>query len=147
MREVDDITAEIVDSSLKIHRNIGPGLLESAYEKILAAELIQRGLRVERQKSMGFDFDGLHFERGFRIDLLVEAIVAVEIKSVERLQQVHRAQLLTYLRLMHFPVGLLINFGGLRLRDGLVRLVNDLEPSPSSRLAVNRHSFPLDLED
>jgi len=147
MREVDDITAEIVDSSLKIHRNIGPGLLESAYEKILAAELIQRGLRVERQKSMGFDFDGLHFERGFRIDLLVEAIVAVEIKSVERLQQVHRAQLLTYLRLMHFPVGLLINFGGLRLRDGLVRLVNDLVPSPSSRLAVNRHSFPLDLED
>jgi len=147
MREVDDITAEIVDSSLKIHRNIGPGLLESAYEKILAAELIQRGLRVERQKSMGFDFDGLHFERGFRIDLLVEAIVAVEIKSVERLQQVHRAQLLTYLRLMHFPVGLLINFGGLRLRDGLVRLVNDLVPSPSSRLAVNRHSFPLDHED
>ena len=81
------------------------------------------------------------------IDLLVEAIVAVEIKSVERLQQVHRAQLLTYLRLMRFPVGLLINFGGLTLRNGLVRLVNNLPPSQSSRLEVNRHGFPPEYED
>jgi iron complex transport system substrate-binding protein len=142
MREIDDVTAEIVDASLKIHRHIGPGLLESAYERILAAELSRRGLKVERQKIMGFDFAGLQFERGFRIDLLVEDIVMVEVKAVERSQQVHRAQLLTYLRLTRCPVGLLINFSGLTLRNGLVRLVNNLQPSPSSRLQVNRHSIP-----
>jgi iron complex transport system substrate-binding protein len=147
MRELDDITAEIVDASLKIHQNIGPGLLESAYERVLAAELIRRGLKVERQRSADFDFDGLHFARAFRLDLLVEAIVAVEIKSVERLQQVHRAQLLTYLRLMRLPLGLLINFGGLTLRSGLVRIVNNLPPSQSSRLDVNRHGFQFESDD
>jgi hypothetical protein len=138
VKALDDVTADIVDAALKIHRKIGPGLLESVYERILAAELSRRGLEVERQKSIEFDFDGLHFARGFRLDLLVEARVAVEIKAVESLKQIHRAQLLTYLRLIGCPVGLLVNFGDLTLRNGLVRVVNSLPPSLSHRLEVNR---------
>jgi iron complex transport system substrate-binding protein len=146
MRDLDDVTAQIVDASLKIHQRIGPGLLESVYERILAAELNRRGLKVERQKAIAFDFDGLHFTRGLRLDLLVEANVAVEVKSVQKLELIHRTQLLTYLRLTGFPIGLLINFGGLALRKGLVRLVNRLPPSMSTRLDVNRVIEPLDTE-
>ena len=140
MREPDDITAEIIDAALRIHRRVGPGLLESVYETLLAAELTRRGLAVERQKVAAFDLDGFHFTRGFRLDLLVEGAIAVEIKSVEQLQHVHRAQLLTYIRLLDLPVGLLINFGGLVLKDGLVRLVNALPPSPTRKLLVDRRS-------
>ena len=146
MRELDDVTAQIIDAALTVHRKIGPGLLESVYETILAAELVRRGLRIERQKEVDFDFDGLHFTRGFRLDLLVEESIAVEIKSVERLKLIHKTQLLTYLRLMNLPIGLLINFGGLTLRDGLVRLVNRLPPSFSRRLEVDRLGQPLDPE-
>jgi iron complex transport system substrate-binding protein len=147
MRDLDDVTAEIVDAALKIHQRIGPGLLESVYERILAAELNRRGLKVERQKAIAFDFDGLHFARGLRLDLLVEARVAVEVKSVQKLDLIHRTQLLTYLRLTGFPIGLLINFGGPTLRKGLVRLVNRLPPSRSSRLGVNQIVEPFDSED
>jgi iron complex transport system substrate-binding protein len=115
----------------------GRGLLESVYEVILARELERRGLRATRQESISFDYDGLHFRDCLRVDLLVESRVVVELKSVEKLLPVHPRQLLTYLRLMHLRVGLLINFGAPTLREGLRRIVNELPPSASPRLRVN----------
>jgi iron complex transport system substrate-binding protein len=136
--ELDDITGGIIDVSMRIHTQLGPGLLESVYEVVLARSLQQRGMTVERQKSVTFSFDGMIFEDGFRIDLLVENRVIVELKSVEKLSPVHGKQLFTYLRLMDLPVGLLINFGAATLKEGLQRVVNNLPASASPRLRVNR---------
>ena len=138
MRELDEITGSIVDASLRIHRALGPGLLESVYEAVMSRALEQRGFQVERQHAIRFEYDGMVFEKGFRADLLVESRVIVEIKSVERLARVHTKQLLTYLRLTNMPVGLLINFGAETLREGLHRIVNGLPASASPRLRVNQ---------
>jgi iron complex transport system substrate-binding protein len=138
MPELDEITGAIVDSAIKIHTNLGPGLLESVYEAILAAALEKRGFQVERQKAISFEYDGILFEEGFRADLLVAQRVVVELKSVEHLAPVHSKQLLTYLRLMHLPVGLLINFGAATLKEGLHRIVNQLPSAASPRLRVNQ---------
>ena len=140
MKELDEITGAVVDASLKIHRELGPGLLESVYEVVLARELDRRGFQVERQKPIRFEYDGMVFEEGFRTDLLIEGRVVVELKSVENLAPVHSKQLLTYLRLMNLPVGLLINFGAATLKEGLHRVVNHLPTSASPRLRVNQ--FP-----
>lgn len=137
-RELDEITGAIVDASMKIHIGLGPGLLESVYEAVLARALVKRGLRVERQKVIRFAYDDMVFEEGFRTDLLVEGRVVVELKSVERLAPVHSKQVLTYLRLMNLPVGLLINFGAATLKEGLHRIVNNLPNSASPRLRVNQ---------
>jgi len=141
MRELDDITGGIVDASLRIHRDLGPGLLESVYEAVLARELEQRGFQVERQKAIRFLYDGMAFDEGFRADLLVESRVIVELKSVERLAPVHAKQLLTYLKLTNTPVGLLINYGAATLREGLHRIVNGLPSSASPRLRVNQREL------
>ncbi len=138
MRQLDEITGAIVDTSLKIHRELGPGLLESVYETVLFRALERRGLPVERQKVIRFENDGLVFDEGLRLDLLVDGCVVVELKSVERLAPVHHKQVLTYLRLLQLPVGLLINFGGATLKEGLHRIVNQLPPSASPRLRVNQ---------
>jgi len=138
MMELDDITGAIVDAAMKIHKELGPGLLESVYEAVLARALQRRGLHVERQKVVRFEYDGMVFEEGLRIDLLVEGRVVVELKSVEKLAPVHGKQVLTYLRLMNLSVGLLINFGGATLKEGLHRIVNNLPPSASPRLRVNQ---------
>lgn len=138
MKELDDITGAIVDAAMKLHMELGPGLLESVYESVLARALERRGFHVERQKVIRFEYDGMVFDEGFRTDLLVEGRVVVELKSVEKLASVHSKQLLTYLRLMNLPVGLLINFGAATLKEGLHRVVNNLEPSASPRLRVNR---------
>ena len=138
MRQLDEITGAIVDTSLKIHRELGLGLLESVYETVLAHALERRGLPVERQKVIRFEYDGLVFDEGLRLDLLVDGCVVVELKSVERLAPVHHKQVLTYLRLLQLPVGLLINFGGATLKEGLHRIVNQLPPSASPRLRVNQ---------
>jgi GxxExxY protein len=138
MRELDEITGAIVDASIHIHKDLGPGLLESVYEVVLARSLERRGFQVERQKSIRFEYDGMIFEEGFRTDLLVDSRVVVELKSVETLARVHSKQLLTYIRLMHLPVGLLINFGGETLKEGLHRIVNKLSPSASPCLRVNQ---------
>jgi GxxExxY protein len=138
MHELDDITGAIIDEAIKIHKELGPGLLESVYEVVLARALERRGLRVERQKPVRFEYDGMIFEEGFRVDLLVEDMVVVELKSIETLHPVHGKQLLTYLRLMNLPVGLLINFGESTLKEGLHRVVNNLSPSASPRLRVNQ---------
>ena len=131
MREINEITGEIVDAAYALHTRVGPGLLESVYEMMLARTLELRGLKVERQKPISFEFEGLRFEEGFRVDLLVEDRVVVELKSAERLARVHGKQVLTYLRLLELPVGLLINFGADSLSDGLKRVLNTrAEPVP-----------------
>src|SRR5882724_3571378 len=138
MHELDDITAAIIDSAIKIHTELGPGLLESVYEAVLARALEQRGFHVERQKAIGFVYDGIVFENGFRVDLLIDERVIVELKSVEQLAPVHFKQVLSYIRLMNLQVGLLINFGGATLKEGLHRVVNNLPSSASPRLRVNQ---------
>jgi len=138
MLKLDDITGTIIDTSLKIHKDLGPGLLESVYESVLSHSLEKRGMTVERQKNICFEYDGIFFEEGLRVDLFVENQVVVELKSVEKLAPVHKKQLLTYLRLMRLPVGLLINFGAATLKEGLHRIVNDLSPSASPFLRVNQ---------
>lgn len=137
---LDEITGAIVDASLKIHRDLGPGLLESVYEALLARELERRGFQVERQKVIRFEYDGLLFEQGLRVDLLVESRVVVELKSVEELARKYSMKVRTYIRLLNLPVGLLINFGGETLKEGLRRVVNDLAPTESPSLRVNRRA-------
>ena len=138
MHQLDDITGGVIDSAMKIHRELGPGLLESVYELLLTHELERRGFRAQRQRAVRIEYDGILFEEGFRADLVVEARVVIEIKSVELLAPVHFKQLLTYLRLMGLEIGLLINFGQPTLKEGLHRVVNGLSPSASPRLRVNR---------
>jgi len=137
-KTLDDITGAIVDAAYKLHTGLGPGLLESVYEAVLARDLERRGLQIEKQKALSFDYDGLHFSDGLRVDLMVESRVVVEIKSIERLLPVHSKQVLTYLRVLNLPVGLLINFGAPTLKEGLKRIVNGLTPSASPRLRVNQ---------
>jgi GxxExxY protein len=115
-----------VDAAYHIHRALGPGLLESVYEAVLAHELTKRGLRVVRQAPVSVLYDGLLMEAGFRADLVVEDLVIVEIKSVETLLPVHKKQLLTYLRLSNKRLGLLINFCEALIKDGITRLANGL---------------------
>ncbi|HSJ65430.1 MAG TPA: GxxExxY protein [Gemmatimonadaceae bacterium] len=136
MRDIDEITGAIVDEALRIHRALGPGLLESVYTVVLAHALVRRGFQVERNKTICFEYDGMVFEEGLRADLVVDAQVIVEIKSVEQLARVHAKQLLTYLKLTDTSVGLLINFGAPTLREGLRRIVNGYHPSASPRLRV-----------
>jgi iron complex transport system substrate-binding protein len=141
-RSLDDVTGNIVDAAYRLHVDLGPGLLESAYALILGRELERRGFLVQRQLPISFDYNGMHFRNCFRIDLLIDARVVVETKSVETLHPVHAKQLLTYLRLTNRPIGLLINFGAATLKEGLRRVVNRLPPSASPRLRVNHPSEP-----
>lgn len=136
--EIDDITGVIVDAAVKIHRDLGSDLFASVYELALAAALTRRGLQVIRQQPIRFSYEGITFERAFRADLVIEGCVLVELKVEDRLTRMHRTQLLTYLRLGGFPVGLVLNFGAGTMREGIKRLVNDLPPSASSPLRVNR---------
>src|SRR5687768_10246791 len=122
--DIETIAAETVDAAIKIHIRTGPGLLESVYEAILAGELLRRGLLVERQKVIPFEFDGMIFEEGLKVDLLIEGQLVVELKSVQKFDPVHYKQVLTYLKLLDLRVGLLINFGAATLREGLKRVVN-----------------------
>jgi len=136
--DIDEITGDVVNVAFRLHQDLGPGLLETVYETVLAGKLVEKGYSVRRQKPIDIEFEGLCFEGAFRIDLLIEERLLVEIKSVERLNAAHAKQLLTYLRLMKQPVGLLINFGGATLKEGLRRIVNDYSPSASPRLRVNK---------
>jgi GxxExxY protein len=119
------IAKELVDAAFRIHTTLGPGLLESVYDAVLAYELAQRGLRTVRQQPIPIVYD--KFDTGFRADLIVEDKVIVEIKSVEILAPVHKKQLLTYLRLADKRLGLLINFHVALIKDGITRIVNGLE--------------------
>lgn len=132
LKDIDEISGDVVDLAIRVHRELGPGLLESVYETILAGRLSDMGYSTARQVPVGIEFDGVQFENAFRIDLLVDDRLIVEIKSIERLAPVHAKQLLTYLRLTKQPVGLLINFGGETLKEGLRRLVNNHHSSAIS---------------
>ena len=121
------IAMQIVDAALRVHRGLGPGLLESVYEMVLARELERRGLQVATQHIMPVEFEGSRFEMGFRADLVVEEKVVVEVKSVSDVLPVHKKQLLTYLRLGGLRLGLLINFNVVLIRDGITRMVNGPE--------------------
>ena len=125
--ELNKITEIIIGAAMAVHRELGPGLLESAYEACLAYELPDRGLSVERQKALPVRYRGVNVDCGYRIDLLVEGKVIVELKAVERLEAIHKAQLISYLKLSGCKVGLLINFNVKVLKDGIRRLVNEFE--------------------
>lgn len=122
----NEIATEIVDSAYKVHTAMGPGLLESVYETVLAYEIRKRGITVQRQVPIGVRYENVSFEVGFRADLLVGGLVICELKSVEVLLPVHKKQLLTYVKLADLRLGLLINFGAPRIKDGITRLVNRL---------------------
>ena len=138
MHDIEATAADIIDAALKLHKDLGPGLLESVYETILAAQLVRRGHEVAQQRPIDIEYDDLRFQAAFRADLIVNGCVLVEVKSVERLTAVHGKQVLTYLRLLKQPLGLLINFGGETLKEGLRRIVNDYKPLAPSRLRVNQ---------
>lgn len=125
--EENALAGLIMDASFQIHRELGPGLLESVYETVLFAQLTSMGLAVERQVPVPIRFQGIEFNEGFKADLIVGQKVIVELKSIERLQPVHAKQLLTYLRLTGCKLGLLINFGENLLKDGFKRVVNRLD--------------------
>jgi len=122
---IDQISGDVVDEAIRIHRELGPGLLESVYDRVLAAALERRGYKVDRQVPIDIEYDGLRFEAAFRIDILVDDRLIVEVKSVELLNRAHAKQLLTYLRLTKRPVGLLLNFAGETMKEGIRRLVNN----------------------
>jgi GxxExxY protein len=122
----NELSRIIVDAAYKIHTTLGPGLLESVYEAILAYELEKRGLRVTRQQPIGVTYETVTLDLGFRADLVVEDKVSVELKSVEQTAPVHKKQLLTYLKVADKRLGLLINFGAPLIKQGITRIVNRL---------------------
>ena len=122
----NEITGAIVDTAIHIHRGLGPGLLESVYRKVLAYELRKRGLHVLEEEPIPVVWDEVRLELGFRADLIVNLMVVVETKSVEKVAPVHKKQLLTYLRILDMRVGLLINFNVELLKNGISRVVNNL---------------------
>ena len=127
---INEISGAIVDAAYHLHARLGPGLLESVYEELLAYELTKRGLKFERQKPVPVRYDDRIIEVGFRADLIVEDAVIVELKSVETLAPVHKKQLLTYLKISGKQLGLLINFGAPLIKNGIVRIANGVVDEP-----------------
>ena len=121
---IEELARAVVDCGFRLHRDLGPGLLESAYEAILADQLRRRGICVERQKPIPIRYDGIELAEGFRADLLLDGNLLIELKSVERLSPLHGKQVLTYLRLLNLPLGILINFGGVTFKEGVRRIAN-----------------------
>jgi GxxExxY protein len=119
----NEISGEVVDAAMKVHSALGPGLLESAYATCLRHELIKRGLRVRSEVPVPVVYDGIKLETGYKLDLLVEDTVVVELKALEALAPIHQAQIISYLKLAGKPIGLLINFHSLHLKDGIKRFV------------------------
>jgi GxxExxY protein len=136
VKDLEELAKAAVDCGFRIHKELGPGLLESVYEAILADGLSRVGIFVERQRPLPISFEGVQLNEGYRVDLLIEGRLIVEIKSVERLVPVHGKQLLTYLRLAQQPLGLLMNFGGETFKEGVRRVANNYSFAPS-RLCVN----------
>lgn len=128
MVPIDELTSIAIEEAIEIHREFGPGLFESVYESVLAGRLRRRGLKVERQVLVKAVFDGELYDPAFKIDLLINDRLTLEIKAVEQLSKAHAKQLLTYLRLLKQPVGLLLNFSEATMKDGIRRVVNDYKP-------------------
>lgn len=129
MNSIDNIAAAIVDSAFKVHTNLGPGLLESAYEACLAHELKKRGLKVDRQTPQPVHYDDVIIDVGYRIDLLVNDSVIIELKAVEQVLPIHHAQLMTYLKLSGQTLGFLINFNTVLIKNGIKRMANNFQES------------------
>ncbi len=127
MSKENKIAKLVVDAAYHVHTTLGPGLLESVYEVVLAHEIEKRGLALERQVSIPIQYEGLVFDEGFRADMIVDDSVIIELKSVESVAPVHKKQLLTYLRLADKRLGLLLNFGAPLIKKGIFRIVNKLE--------------------
>ena len=125
LNDINDVTGEIINAAIKIHKVLGPGLFESVYEEVMAYELNKRNLIVERQKDIPVHYEEITLDIGFRADLIVNREVVVEFKSVELIKPVHKKQVLTYLRLTGHKIGLLINFNEELLKDGVTRLINN----------------------
>lgn len=123
--DIEKVITDAIDTGFLIHDRLGPGLLESAYEVLFEALMIKRGYRVERQRPISLQFDGLLLPDVYRVDIIVEGRLIVELKSAEQLAPVHSKQLLTYLRVTGLPVGLLMNFGGVLFKDGVKRIINN----------------------
>jgi len=132
-----DITREIIGAAIRVHSQLGPGLLESAYEACLAYELDKMGFQVQRQKPVPLVYEGVKLECGFRADLVVEHRIVVEIKAKESIHPIDEAQLLSHLRLLNLRIGLLINFNVVLLKDGVKRMVNDYN-EPFEELPVQK---------
>ena len=126
MLKENEVSGIVVDAAIKVHSALGPGLLEGAYEACLKHELGKRGLDVETQKALPLVYDGMKVDVGYRLDMLVNGVVIVVFKSVEKLTDIHRAQVLSYLKLSGIRLGLLFNFNVMRLRDGIHRFANKL---------------------
>ena len=122
-QSMNEITEKIIGAAIAVHKELGPGLLESAYEACLVYELAQNGLKVESQKSLPVSYRGVQVDCGYRIDLLVEDQIILELKSIEKLEPIHEAQLLSYLKLSGYKIGLLINFNVSLLKNGIRRFV------------------------
>jgi len=122
LEQLNQVTHQIIGAAIDVHKELGPGLLESTYEACLEYELRDRGFQVERQKGLPVIYKGVHLDCGYRLDLVVEGIV-IELKSVERLAPIHKAQLMTYLKLSGNKLGLLINFNVERLKNGITRMI------------------------
>jgi GxxExxY protein len=136
----EELSALVVDAAYHIHLDLGPGLLESVYQNVLTAVLKKKGLKVETEVPVAFDYEGMHFASLLRADIIVDGQLIVELKSVEQTVPVFSKQLLTYLRLLKMPLGLLINFGSTLFRDGCHRVVNGPIDKSHSRLQVNQPS-------
>ena len=128
MIPIDELSSIALEEAIAIHKEFGPGLFESVYESVLSGRLRKRGLKVERQVQVRAVFDGETYDPAFKIDMLVDDRLVLEIKAVEQLSKAHAKQLLTYLRLLKQPVGLLLNFSEATMKDGIRRVVNDYKP-------------------
>ncbi|MCB1050608.1 MAG: GxxExxY protein [Acidobacteria bacterium] len=137
-KDKEELSRIVVDCAFRMHVEIGPGLLESVYEAVLEQLLLREGLQVSRQQIVPINLMGLHLHEGFRADLIVENTILVELKSVEKLAPVHPKQVLTYLRLLSLPLGLLINFGSATFKEGCKRIVNGPQDFSNSSLIINR---------
>lgn len=135
---LDAIARLVVDTAFRLHRDLGPGLLESAYEALLSAKLVSLGLNVDRQMPVDAVFEDVVLPAAYKLDLLVERCIVIEIKSVEHTTPAHAKQVLTYLKLGGFPLGFVINFGTPMFKDGIKRLINSSAPLASWRLGANQ---------
>ena len=123
-RDIEDITHAVIGAGIRIHQKLGPGLLESVYEVILGRDLARLGYRVERQKPISFEFEGIRLVDAFRPDLIIDAVLVVEVKAVQTMHPVFYRQLLTYLKILNLRLGLLMNFGMPTMREGIHRIAN-----------------------
>lgn len=128
---MNNLTGTVIGAAIEVHKQLGPGLLESVYEECLCHELKQRNINSERQKTLAIQYKDVKLECGYRLDIVVEGVIILELKSCERVEDIHRAQLLTYLKLSGLKVGLILNFNVVMMKDGIVRVVNDFDEGAS----------------